>query len=63
MQYRSKLMKEQGRPAFFVRIEDLADRGFEAALDETEIELFKAWKAASFGDDWFFLDSVDESRM
>lgn len=63
LEYRTKLMKEQGRLAFFVRIEDLADRGFEPALDETEVELFKTWKVASAGDAWFFLDSVDEARL
>jgi len=63
LEYRTTLMKKQGHPAFFVRIEDLVDRGFEAALDETDVELFKAWKAASSGDAWFFLDSVDEARL
>lgn len=63
LEYRTRLLKEQGRPAFFVRIEDLADRGFEAALDETAVELFKTWKAADSDDAWFFLDSVDEARL
>ncbi len=63
LEYRTKLLKEQGRPAFCVRIEDLADRGFEAALDEIAVELCKTWKASGSGDAWFFLDSVDEVRL
>lgn len=63
LEYRRKLLKGQELPAFFVRIEDLADRGFTAALDEEDIELFCKWKEASSGDAWFFLDSVDEARL
>jgi len=63
LEHRRHVLKGQKIPAFFVRIEDLADRGFTAALDEGDIELFDRWKDAGSGDAWFFLDSVDEARL
>ncbi|MEX3904253.1 hypothetical protein [Paraburkholderia sp. BR14312] len=63
LEHRVKCLKGDGRAAFFVRIEDLADRGFLVALDDEDVGLFRAWKASSSGDAWFFLDSVDEARL
>lgn len=62
-EHRVNVLKKQGSAAFFVRIEDLADRGFEAALDESEVESFRVWRNSTAGDAWFFLDSVDEARL
>lgn len=54
----------QGKAAFFVRIEDLADDGFEAALEPSVVDAFKHW-CDDHADEkgWFFLDSVDEARL
>jgi hypothetical protein len=51
-----------GQPAFFVRIEELADQGFEAALEPGNAKTFERWRDTS-GEGWFFLDSVDEARL
>lgn len=54
----------QGKAAFFVRIEDLADEGFEHALDPSAIDRFHRWRSdESVDEGWFFLDSVDEARL
>ncbi|WP_347990170.1 hypothetical protein [Methylomonas sp. AM2-LC] len=63
LQNRAKVLSEAGYPAFFVRIEDLADDGFEAALDAVSIQSFQCWKTDPRADAWFFLDSVDEARL
>jgi hypothetical protein len=52
----------EGKPAFFVRIEELADQGFEAALEPSSASTFEAWRAGT-GIAHFFLDSVDEARL
>jgi hypothetical protein len=57
-----KIIQESGKPAFFLRIEELADRDTEAALDRDSVARFQAWLAGS-GEGWFFLDSVDEARL
>ncbi|MFZ2998845.1 MAG: hypothetical protein WA071_00720 [Undibacterium umbellatum] len=59
----SRQLTNQGSFAFLVRIEDLADRGFEAALDEADVVKFRSWKASPLSEAWFFLDSVDEARL
>jgi hypothetical protein len=48
--------------AFFVTIEELADHGFEAALEPTAAHTFEQWRGGT-GDAWFFLDSLDEARL
>jgi len=63
LKHRADQLKCQRLPAFFVRIEDLGTRGFRAAIDPDDIAQFETWKAASSGDAWFFLDSVDEARL
>ena len=35
-----------GSPAFKVRVEDLADQGFEAALEPGFFEVFDQWRAS-----------------
>lgn len=56
-----KLVAE-GKFAFFVRIEELADQSFETALDPDAMRRFTEWKKGA-SDGWFFLDSVDEARL
>jgi hypothetical protein len=53
---------EQGKTAFFLRIEELADHGFAAALDNAGAVAFDHWRAGT-DEGWFFLDSVDEARL
>ena len=56
------VLKATGSPAFFLRIEELAEQGIEAALDSKSTQLLETWLAGS-GEGWFFLDSVDEARL
>jgi len=60
---RVRLLRHQGRRAFFVPIEDLADDSFEGALSEEDCLAFEAWKTQEITDAWFFLDSIDEARL
>jgi len=57
----AKLFAE-GKPAFFMRIEELADGPFDDALDPAAVETFEAWDKGNDAG-WFFLDSVDEARL
>jgi len=63
LEQRAIILKGQGHPAFYVRIEDLIDRGFIAAMRTDDAQLFDMWKKSETGDAWFFLDSVDEARI
>jgi hypothetical protein len=56
------ILSATGSPAFFLRIEELAEQGTETALDSDSAQLFATWLAGS-GEGWFFLDSVDEARL
>lgn len=56
------VIRAAGNPAFFIRIDALADHGTEASLDGEGAKLFEAWLDGS-GEGWFFLDSVDEARL
>ncbi len=61
-QARCWALQGEGRPAFFVRVEDLADDGLDASLDGDAAALLQAWKQGSeIG--YFFIDSVDEARL
>ncbi|MHB8271153.1 NACHT domain-containing protein [Bradyrhizobium sp.] len=51
-----------GKLAFFVRIEELADQGFLATLEPATVVLFERWRNGT-GEASFFLDSVDEARL
>jgi hypothetical protein len=53
---------KQGSPAFYVRIEELADQGFRASLSLTEEKMFERWRRGT-SEAWFFLDSIDEARL
>ncbi|MGX9729902.1 hypothetical protein OPV09_14335 [Janthinobacterium sp. TB1-E2] len=63
LEQRALMLRGQAHPAFYVRIEDLIDHGFIAALRREDAQLFDAWKQSETGDAWFFLDSVDEARI
>ena len=52
----------QGKPAFFIPIEDLSQLGLEELLgvdDQRRLEVWKSNDTSAF----FFLDSIDESRL
>jgi len=63
LEHRADALKRQGKPAFFLRIEELADDTFEAALDDEDKAALHSWAVADAGEAWFFLDSVDEARL
>jgi hypothetical protein len=56
-------LRDAGKRAFFVPIEELADDGFQNALSGEDGEAFLAWKSIEASEAWFFLDSVDEARL
>jgi hypothetical protein len=58
----TETLRAAGSHAFFVTIEELADHGFEAALEPAGVEAFEQWRGGT-SDGWFFLDSIDEARL
>lgn len=42
--FQASQLVTQGKAAFFVRIEDLADEGFEAALERSAVADFEHWR-------------------
>jgi len=50
-----------GKPAFFIRIEDI-EADFYNAFEIGEEDQFQTWMQSP-GEAWFFLDSVDEARL
>ena len=58
---RAQHVEQQGRPAFFSRIEDIGD-DFQYSFDVGSAEGFEQW-LRSQDDAWFYLDSVDEARL
>jgi hypothetical protein len=58
----ARRLREEGKSAFFCRVEDLAILPLAEALEEGNIAEFDSWCA---GQDpgFFFLDSVDEARL
>ena len=61
MTARAKTVENEGRPAFFIRIEDIVD-DFKQAFEVGSTEGFEQW-LSSQSEAWFFLDSVDEARL
>ena len=61
MEARARYVERQGRPAFFIRIEEIED-DFEQAFEVGNAASFEQW-LDSQGDAWFYLDSVDEARL
>jgi hypothetical protein len=58
---KEELLRE-GKSAFLIRIEELADQGFESALQPSDAQAFERWRDGT-DKAWFFLDSVDEARL
>lgn len=54
-------LRQRAKPAFFLRIEHLA-QNFDAAFEEGTPEEFEEWMTSS-EDGWLLLDSVDEARL
>ncbi|WP_316173379.1 MULTISPECIES: hypothetical protein [unclassified Bradyrhizobium] len=61
-EHQCESLRASGKPAFFLRIEELADNAIESTLDGASIELFRSWLSGS-GEAWFFLDAVDEAHL
>jgi hypothetical protein len=61
LKHRADLLKQQGKPAFFIRIEDI-EADFQNAFEIGDQADFQSW-LESTQEAWFFLDSVDESRL
>ena len=59
--HRAEHLQQQGKPAFFIRIEDI-DNDLQNAFEIGDQEDFCSW-LQSTQEAWFFLDSVDESRL
>lgn len=55
-------LKKEGKSAFFVTIEDLADDGLINSLDPEDITQFQKWESG-LEEGYFFLDSIDEARL
>lgn len=57
----TRVLASKGKPAFFIRIEDI-EENFYSAFEIGEESHFRTW-LQSPGEAWFFLDSVDEARL
>lgn len=57
----ARKLRQEGKPAFFVRIEHVT-QSFEDAFEEGSFEEFDRW-AASGAEGWLLLDSIDEARL
>jgi len=57
----ARTLWEQGKPAFFIRLEHIP-RDFEDAFEVGTYEAFGEW-LGSGEEGWLFLDSVDEARL
>ncbi len=57
----ARRLRGEGKAAFFLRLEHVADE-FHSAFDEGDLEEFQKW-LASTDPGWLLLDSVDESRL
>jgi hypothetical protein len=61
MRHVAKTLREEGKAAFFLRLEHIPN-DFEVAFEVGGFEEFQAW-LASGSEGWLFLDSVDEARL
>ncbi|MBG0791714.1 MAG: hypothetical protein H0S80_14580 [Desulfovibrionaceae bacterium] len=62
MQKMARRLKKEGRAAFFMELADLAESSPGEILSPEDEALFASW-LESGEEGWFFLDSVDESRL
>lgn len=61
LRQRARVLTNKGKPAFFIRIEDI-EADFYKAFEIGGEAQFRSW-LQSTGEAWFFLDSVDEARL
>lgn len=61
LRQRASVLMSRGKPAFFIRIEDI-EADFYKAFEIGEDAKFQSW-LQSTEEAWFFLDSVDEARL
>jgi hypothetical protein len=61
VRHTAQALRAEGKPAFFLRLEHIADH-FDIAFEEGTLAEFEQW-LASDRDGWLFLDSVDEARL
>ena len=61
LRHRANILAEQGKPSFFIRIEDI-EADFYNAFEVGEKDRFQSWSQL-IDEAWFFLDSVDEARL
>ncbi len=61
MKARATHVEANGRPAFFIRIEDIEEE-FADAFEVGDAEMFGQW-LGGHTEAWFYLDSVDEARL
>lgn len=61
LRQRASVLASQGKPSFFIRIEDI-EADFYNAFEIGEEAQFRSW-LQSTREAWFFLDSVDEARL
>jgi hypothetical protein len=61
LRHRASILSDQGKPSFFIRIEDI-EADFYEAFEIGEEPQFQTW-LQSAEEAWFFLDSVDEARL
>lgn len=57
----ARTLREQGKPAFFLRLENIP-KYFEDAFEVGTYEAFEEWLATG-EEGWLLLDSVDEARL
>ncbi|TDB67850.1 NACHT domain-containing protein [Arundinibacter roseus] len=57
----TKKLRLEGKPAFFLRLEHIAD-GIETALEDGTYQEFEKWLNSN-QKGWILLDSVDEARL
>ena len=58
----ARSLRGEGGVASSCRIVELADNGFENALEEGNAQKCECWRGNQHAA-WFFLDSVDEARL
>lgn len=59
---RAAALRDSGKAGFFLRVEDLADGALVDGLTPEDELRFSDWKGGD-AQGWFFLDSVDETRL
>ncbi len=64
MEERCSSLREDGKSAWFLELEMLADESVEELLNqENQLTHFVEWKKSHSDDGWFFLDAVDELKL